>query len=298
MNQVNMFLELIRYFLTTEKVDNKEVLRKKYCGFNDTYKKYFGITWNTLEQLEILVDDKLNPKYANVYNWKDEEKDKNIDFIIDSTIDIIKKYSVENNKCLEYFEFNDFDKEGTTLDARNLDLKNDLIKYPMQMKSSVIDIFNRKINPDDEYTPNTNHETIKSPIIHTTHHKFTHYVFKEVLVLLLKKDDELKKGEALTITDKEILDLTDNFVNKDYTSYEKTKINMKNDVIKALKLSKIIEENETNPYTVNPFTDREWRLDATTKATAIEKVIKKIVKLKSLTPKQIKLINEIFQYSK
>ncbi len=42
------------------------------------------------------------------------------------------------------------------------------------------------------------------------------------------------------------------------------------------------------------FTDREWRLYATT----IEKVIKKIVKLKSLSPKQIKLINEIFQYSK
>ena len=103
---MNMFLELIRYFLTTEKVDNKEVLRKKYCGFNDTYKKYFGITWNTLEQLENLVEDKLNPKYTNVYNWKDEEKDKNIDFIIDSTIDIIKKYSVENNKCLEYFKFN------------------------------------------------------------------------------------------------------------------------------------------------------------------------------------------------
>jgi hypothetical protein len=141
-------------------------------------------------------------------------------------------------------------------------------------------------------------ETIKNPLIYTTHHKFTHYVFKEVLVLLLKRDDELKKGEALTITDKEILDLTDNFVNKDYTSYKKTKINMKNDVIKALKLSKIIEEKETNPYTVNPFTDREWRLDATTKATAIEKVIKKIVKLKSLSPKQIKLINEIFQYSK
>ena len=73
---------------------------------------------------------------------------------------------------------------------------------------------------------------------------------------------------------------------------------MKNDVINALKLSKIIEENETDPYTINPFTDREWRLDATTKATAIEKVIKKIVKLKSLSPKQIKLINEIFQYSK
>ena len=298
MNQMNMFLELIRYFLTTEKVDNKEVLRKKYCGFNDTYKKYFGITWNTLEQLEILVDDKLNPKYANVYNWNDEEKDKNIDFIIDSTIDIIKKYSVEYNECLKYFEFNNFDEEDTTLDACYLDLKNDLIEYPMQMKNSVIDIFNRKINPNDVYTPNTNHETIKSPLILTTHHKFTHYVFKEVLVLLLKKDDDLKNDEALTITDKEILDLTDNFVNKDYTSYEKTKINMKNDVIKALKLSKIIEENKTNSYTVNRFKDREWRLDATTKATAIEKVIKKIVKLKSLTPKQIKLINEIFQYSK
>src|SRR5574344_1336955 len=151
MNQINMFLELIRYFLTTEKVDNKEVLRKKYCGFNDTYKKYFGITWNTLEQLEILVDDKLNPKYLNVYNWKDEEKDKNIDFIIDSTIDIIKKYSVENNKCLEYFEFNDFDKEGTTLDADDLDLKNNLIKYPMQMKNSIINIFDRVINPENEY---------------------------------------------------------------------------------------------------------------------------------------------------
>lgn len=275
MNQVNMFLELIRYFLTTEKVDNKEVLRKKYCGFNDTYKKYFGITWNTLEQLEILVDDKLNPKYANVYNWKDEEKDKNIDFIIDSTIDIIKKYSVENNKCLEYFEFNDFDKEGTKLDACYLDLKNDLIKYPMQMKSSVIDMFNRKINPDDEYTPNTDYETIRSPLIYTTHHKFTHYVFKEVLVLLLKKDDELKEAEALTITDKEILDLTDNFVNKDYTNYEKTKINMKNDVIKALKLSKIIEENQTNPYTVNPFTDENGDLMQLQKQLLLKKLSKK-----------------------
>lgn len=297
MNQVNMFLELIRYFLTTEKVDNKEVLRKKYCGFNDTYKKYFGITWNTLEQLEILVDDKLNPKYANVYNWKDEEKDKNIDFIIDSTIDIIKKYSVENNKCLEYFEFNDFDKEGTKLDACYLDLKNDLIKYPMQMKSSVIDIFNRKINPNDKYTPNTNHETIKNPLIYNKH-KNTHYVFKIVLVHLLRKDDELTKGEAFTITDKEILDITNNYVDYSCQHFERTKINMKNDVINALKLSKIIEENETDPYTINPFTDREWRLDATTKATAIEKVIKKIVKLKSLSPKQIKLINEIFQYSK
>ena len=168
----------------------------------------------------------------------------------------------------------------------------------MQMKSSVIDIFNRKINPNDVYTPNTNHETIKSPLILTTHHKFTHYVFKEVLVLLLKRDDDLKVGEALIITDKEILELTDNYVDKSLQHYKRTKINMKNDVIKALKLSKIIEENETNSYTVNPFKDKEWRLDATTKATAIEKVIKKIVKLKSLSPKQIKLINEIFQYSK
>lgn len=294
---MNMFLELIRYFLTTEKVDNKEVLRKKYCGFDDTYKDYFRITWNTLEQLEILVDDKLNPKYANVYNWKDEEKDKNIDFIIDSTIDIIKKYSVENKECLKYFKFNNFDEEDTTLDTDDLDLKNRLIEYPMQMKSSVIDIFNRKINPVDEYTPNTDYETIKSPLIYNKH-KNTHYVFKIVLVSLLKKDDELKKGEAFTITDREILNIANNYVDHSCQHFERTKINMKNDVIKALKLSKIIEENETDPYTVNPFTDREWRLDATTKATAIEKVIKKIVKLKSLSPKQIKLINEIFQYSK
>lgn len=295
---MNMFLELIRYFLTTEKVDNKEVLRKKYCRFDDTYKKYFGITWNTLEQLEILVDDKLNPKYANVYNWNDEEKDKNIDFIIDSTIDIIKKYSVENNECIKYFEFNNFDEENITLDAYHLELKNNLIEYPMQMKSSVIDIFNRKINPDDEYTPNRDYETIRSPLIYTTHHKFTHYVFKEVLVLLLKRDDDLKDDKALTIKDEEILKIINNYVDDSHQHHKRTKINMKNDVIKALKLSKIIEENETNPYTVNPFTDREWRLDATTKATAIEKVIKKIVKLKSLSPKQIKLINEIFQYSK
>ncbi len=115
---------------------------------------------------------------------------------------------------------------------------------------------------------------------------------------LLKKDDKLEKSKALEITDKEILEITDNYVDKHLQHFERTKINMKNDVINALKLSKIIEENETNPYTVNRFEDREWRLDATTKATAIEKVIKKIVKLKSLTPKQIKLINEIFQYPK
>ena len=297
MNQVNMFLELIRYFLTTEKVDNKEVLRKKYCGFNDTYKKYFGITWNTLEQLEILVDDKLNPKYANVYNWKDEEKDKNIDFIIDSTIDIIKKYSVENNKCLEYFEFNDFDKEGTTLDADDLDLKNNLIKYPMQMKNSIINIFDRVINPENEYTPNKIYETIKNPLVYNKD-KNTNYVFKIVLMLLLEKDDELKSDEILTITDEEILIITNNYVNDKYDSYEKTKINMKNDVVNALKLSKIIEKNETSPYKVNPFIDKKWRLDATTKTTAIEKVINNVVKLKYLTSEQKKLINDIFQYSK
>ncbi|MFW2606841.1 hypothetical protein [Aliarcobacter butzleri] len=292
MNQMNMFLELIKYFLTIEEVDNKDVLRKKYCGFNDTYKKYFGIVWKTLEQLDILIDNKLNPNYINAYNLKDND----IDFVIDSTINIIKQYSVKNNDCDKDLKF--FRSDITNEDESKYlqESEKDLIYYPMQMKNSIINIFNRVINPKNEYTPNKIYETIKNPLIYNKH-KNTHYVFKLVLVLLLEKDDELKSDEILTITDKEILDIADNYVDHKYTSYEKTKINMKNDVINALKLSKIIEENETNPYKVNPFIDKEWRLDATTKTTAIEKVINKIVKLKSLTPKQIKLINEIFQYS-
>ncbi|MFX4234731.1 hypothetical protein ACOL3F_02170 [Aliarcobacter butzleri] len=292
MNQMNMFLELIKYFLTIEEVDNKDVLRKKYCGFNDTYKKYFGIVWKTLEQLDILIDNKLNPNYINAYNLKDND----IDFVIDSTINIIKQYSVKNNDCDKDLKF--FRSDITNEDESKYlqESEKDLIYYPMQMKNSIINIFNRVINPKNEYTPNKIYETIKNPLIYNKH-KNTHYVFKLVLVLLLEKDDELKSDEILTITDKEILDIADNYVDHKYTSYEKTKINMKNDVINALKLSEIIEENETNPYKVNPFIDKEWRLDATTKTTAIEKVINKIVKLKSLTPKQIKLINEIFQYS-
>jgi hypothetical protein len=292
MNQINMFLELIKYFLTIKEVDSKDILRKKYCGFNDTYKKYFGITWNTLEQLDILVDNKLNPNYINAYNLKDND----IDFIIDSTINIIKQYSVKNNDC-------DKDLKSFRSDIKNenemkylQELEKDFIYYPMQMKNSIINIFDRVINPKNEYTPNKIYKTIKNPLLYNKH-KNTHYVFKIVLMLLLEKDDELKSDEILTITDEEILDIADNYVNREYASYEKTKINMKNDVINALKLSKIIEENETNPYKVNPFIDKEWKLDATTKTTAIEKVIKKIVNLKSLSSEQIKLINEIFQYS-
>jgi hypothetical protein len=117
-------------------------------------------------------------------------------------------------------------------------------------------------------------------------------------MLLLEKDDELKSDEILTITDEEILSITNNYVDHEFDSYEKTKINMKNDVVNALKLCKIIEKNETSPYKVEPFIDKKWRLDATTKTTAIEKVINNIVKLKYLTSEQKKLIKDIFQYSK
>lgn len=292
MNQINMFLELIKYFLTIKEVDSKDILRKKYCGFNDTYKKYFGITWNTLEQLDILVDNKLNPNYINAYNLKDND----IDFIIDSTINIIKQYSVKNNDCNKDLKSFRSDIKNENEMKYLQELEKDFIYYPMQMKNSIINIFDRVINPKNEYTPNKIYKTIKNPLLYNKH-KNTHYVFKIVLMLLLEKDDELKSDEILTITDEEILDIADNYVNREYASYEKTKINMKNDVINALKLSKIIEENETNPYKVNPFIDKEWKLDATTKTTAIEKVIKKIVNLKSLSSEQIKLINEIFQYS-
>ena len=293
MNQMNMFLELIRYFLTTKEVDSKDVLRNKYCRYNDTCKKYFGIVWNTLEKLDILIDDKLNPNYINAYKLKDDD----IDFVINATINIIKQYSVKKNDCDKDLKF--YRSDITNEEQRKYlqESGKDLIDYPMQMKNSIINIFDRVINPENEYTPNKIYETIKNPLVYNKD-KNTNYVFKIVLMLLLEKDDKLKSDEILTITDEEILIITNNYVDDKYDSYEKTKINMKNDVVNALKLSKIIEKNETSPYKVEPFIDKEWRLDATTKTTAIEKVINKIVKLKSLTSEQKKLIKDIFQYSK
>jgi hypothetical protein len=321
-NEEDMFREILKYFLTTQETDSEKNLRKKYCKENSTLLEYFRRVWTIYSVLEIIVNDKINIIYKNSTTLEISK----VNYIIDLIYDSIRRFQYEyktmhpildssNLKKSRYTLKSDEDilndfkvketeteekKKEAMIDAKKMiEYKNEMMISLNQLKNSISDILNRIINSSLEYTPNINYENVPNPI-YVENHPTNRYVFKDVLYKILREDDNdfFKVGTIQYITVADILQIIEQYngikgyINSD--TYSRNHILMTTlDFLKALDIIK----DSKNPYEVVPFKDREWKLDALTKVDTIEKILKNLDKVKTLTKKQKKYVYEIFQFT-
>ncbi len=319
-NEEDMFREILKYFLTTQKTDSQKNLRKKYCKENSTLLEYFRRAWTIYSVLEIIVDDKINIIYKNSTTLEISK----VNYIIDLIYDSIRRFQYEYKTMHPILDSSNLKKSRYTLksdeDIKNefkvkgtgneeerieadiiikeiIEYKNEMMISLNQLKSSISNILNRTINSSLEYIPDTNYKNIPNPI-YVENHPTNRYVFKDVLYKILKDDDCIKVNDTQYISDADILEIIEQYngikgyINSD--TYSRNHILMTTlDFLKALDIIK----DSKNPYEVVPFKDREWKLDALTKVDTIEKILKNLDKVKTLTKEQKKYVYEIFQFT-
>lgn len=319
-NEEDMFREILKYFLTTKETDSEKNLRKKYCKGNSTLLEYFRRVWTIYSVLEIIVNDKINIIYKNSTTLEISK----VNYIIDLIYDSIRRFQYEYKAMHPILDSSDLKKSRYTFKSdedilndfkvketeteekkkeavmeakKMIEYKNEMMISLNQMKNSISDILNRTINSSIEYIPDTNYENIPNPI-YVENHPTNRYVFKDVLYKILKDDDCIKVDTIQYITDADILEIIEPYKKKN--GYIDAETNSKNHILMTtlnfLKALEIIKDSK-NPYEVIPFKDREWKLDALTKVDTIEKILKNLDKVKTLTKKQKKYVYEIFQFT-
>lgn len=321
LNEEDMFKEILKYFLTTKETDSQKNLRKKYCKNKSTLLEYFRRVWTIFSVLEIIVDDKINVIYKNSTTLEISEVNDMINLIYDSIRrfqyeyktmhpildssnlkktrytfksdeDIRKEYKMKEIKTEEEKVKRDKDIEEM------IEYKNEIMISLNQMKDSISNILIRTIKSSSDYTPKIDYENIPNPI-YVENHPTNRYVFKDVLYKILKDDDCIKVGKTQYISDADILEIIENYNGQegyiDSKTYSKNHILMT--TLNFLKALDIIEKDSKSPYEVVPFKDKEWKLDALTKVDTIEKILHNLDNVKTLTPKQKKYINKIFQFT-
>lgn len=295
--QTEIDKKLLRYFLEEKNPKPKEELKKEFNkdeknNYNKTYENYFHLSYNSLLYLNLINEEgKLNSKYEEILELKDQDKEKKIDFIFGLIIDTVQRYrlrlfqaleiqkGIDNEWIAEDEEIRRTKREITDIESKNL----------LDDISTVIhDLLDRFINNSTK-VPNTSFELITE----STFQKeisMNVLLFKNLLFFILDGNKEV-------IYNSDIKRVYDGMISSlGWNLSKSSKSNIKRHVIKVFKLLEIFE-TEKAPYTIIEIADKEWRMNARSKIDSIKDIVKSISNRKEIPKEDRKIIMEIFNFS-
>lgn len=285
MKQEDIDKKLIKHIFTTENFGTKKVL-KEFCLKDigdskiDTVENYFLLSYNVLCETNILINDKLNPMYENIYELD------NVDEIIDILIASLQKYRSQLELLKK--EVKSICVGGETLEDLEY-IKEPYQLFLFQLSNTIDDLSNRLIK-NDKTNPDTNYKVILNPLI--DQNNMTVFVFKELLNYILKDNMEVVTNEFIF----NIINKYNFMLDEDLENKGKTKNNIKRSVVNVLKLSKIII-NDKNPYQITTIIDKKYKMNARTKVESISNILNGISKITSISKEERNLIDKIFNFS-
>ena len=285
MKQEDTDKKLIKHIFTTENFGTKKVL-KEFCLKDigesniDTVENYFFLSYNILCETNILINDKLNPMYENIY------KLDNVDEIINILIASLQKYRSQLELLKK--EVKSICVGGETPEDLEY-IKEPYQLFLFQLSNTIDDLSNRLIK-NDKTEPDTNYKVILNPLI--DENNMTVFVFKELLNYILKDNMEVVTNEFIF----NIINKYNFMLDEDLENKGKTKNNIKRNVVNVLKLSKIII-NKKNPYQITKIIDKKYKMNARTKVESISNILNGISRITSVSEEERNLIYKIFNFS-
>ena len=285
MKQEDIDKKLIKHIFKNKEFGTKKVL-KEFCLKDigdskiDTVENYFFLSYNILCETNILINDKLNPMYENIY------KLDNVDEIIDILMASLQKYRSQLELLKK--EVKSICVGGETLEDLEY-IKEPYQLFLFQLSNTIDDLSNRLIK-NDKTNPDTNYKVILNPLI--DENNMTVFVFKELLNYILKNNMEVVTNEFIF----NIINKYNFMLDEDLENKGKTKNNIKSYVVNVLKLSQIII-NEKNPYQITEIIDKKYKMNARTKVESISNILNGISRITSISEEERNLIDKIFNFS-